>query len=181
GCCGLGATFGACCCTTGAACFSTGSGAGAAATSGAAGGTGAGCGFGANTDGSGFSPGMLNLRFLVSTTTAFVRPCEKFWRTVPCSRPGRFSVRVFFGVTLKVLSSPDFVSLIPNPLRHHLRQRRPQASPDRPGIRPGNGRAQPCASAPPCPRPTRERLHVSHLCHPMPNPIQLRGKVCRHG
>ena len=39
-----------------------------------------------------------NLRFLVSTTTDFVRPCEKFCRTVPCSMPGRFSVRVFLRV-----------------------------------------------------------------------------------
>src|SRR5688572_25335188 len=105
-----GGAFGAsCCCTAGAA--------GAA-------------GFGVNTEAaSDLSPGIENLRFLVSTTTALVRPCEKFWRTVPCSRPGRFSVRVFLVLTLKVLSSPVFVSLIPYPLRLLLRQQSPQTLP----------------------------------------------------
>src|SRR5690348_11783930 len=102
---------------------------GASCTTGAAATGAAAAGFGVNTEGatgSGLSPGNENLRFLVSTTTDLVRPCEKFWRTVPCSRPGRFSVKVFFGVTLNVLSSPDFVSFIPYPLRHHLRRQRPQ-------------------------------------------------------
>ena len=52
-----------------------------------------------------------------STTTFLVRPCEKLWRTVPCSMPGRYSVKVFLMLTLNVLSSSDFVSLIPFPLR----------------------------------------------------------------
>ena len=51
-------------------------------------------------------------RFLVSTTTFFVRPWLKFCRTVDCSTPPRFKVRVFFVLTLSVLSSPDLVSLI---------------------------------------------------------------------
>src|SRR5690606_41950413 len=77
---------------------------------------GAATGFGrTGAAGSTRSSGRENFRFFVSTTTAFVRPCEKFWRTVPCS--GRFSVSVFFGLTLSVLSSPVFVSVIPHPLR----------------------------------------------------------------
>src|SRR5690606_33820503 len=138
---------------------------------GAAGAGPAGAGFGENTAAaSGFSPGLTNLR-VVSTTTDLVRPCEKFCRTVLCSTPGRFNVSVYLGVTLNVLSSPDFVSLIPHPLRRLRRRQRPQALPNRPGNRPGSGPAQPCASQPPCPRHPRERQHVSHLCHPMPNPI----------
>src|SRR5438445_2500352 len=138
-------------------------------------------GTGAAATGSGLSPGSENLRFLVSTTTDLVRPCEKFWRTVPCSMPGRFSVKVFFGVTLNVLSSPDFVSFIPYPLRHHLRQQRPQALPDRPGYRPDIGRAQPCDSGPPYQQIHRGRQHVSHLYPPMPSSTRPRRKVCRQG
>ena len=54
-------------------------------------------------------------------------------------------------------------------------------SPDHPGCRPGSGRAQRCASAPPCPRRPRERQHVSHLAPPMPNPFRPPKKVCRRG
>ncbi len=35
------------------------------------------------------SPGPRTRRFTFSTTTALLRPCEKLWRTVPCST-GRF-------------------------------------------------------------------------------------------
>ena len=52
----------------------------------------------------------MTRRFTVSTTTAFVRPCEKLWRTTPCST-GRFNVSVL-GDTCKVLSPWFFVSLI---------------------------------------------------------------------
>src|SRR5690606_12016028 len=48
---------------------------------------------------SGFSSGRANLRFLVSTTTAFVRPWLKFWRTVLCSTPDLLRVSVFLVLT----------------------------------------------------------------------------------
>ena len=70
-----------------------------------------GAGFGLNSAtaaGSGFSPGLQNLRFLVSTTTDFVRPCEKFCRTVPCSTPAGFSVSVFFGIDAQRLVVTGF-------------------------------------------------------------------------
>ena len=50
-------------------------------------------------------------RRLTSTTTCLERPCEKLWRTVLCST-GRFSVSVFGGLTVKVLSPGVLVSLI---------------------------------------------------------------------
>jgi len=59
------------------------------------------------------------LRFLVSTTTAFVRPWLKFWRTVLCSTPGRLMVSVFLELTLSVLSS-FVLSLITFPFPSQL-------------------------------------------------------------
>ena len=47
----------------------------------------------------------------VSTTTAFERPWEKLWRTMPCST-GRFRDSVL-GDTWRVLSPGFFVSFIP--------------------------------------------------------------------
>ena len=56
--------------------------AGVGAAAAGAGAGAAGAGFGVNTEAaaavSAFSPGIENLRFLVSTTTDLVRPCEKF-------------------------------------------------------------------------------------------------------
>jgi hypothetical protein len=51
-------------------------------------------------------------RFTVSTTTVFVRPCEKLWRTVSGALEDRFSVSVLVGVTVSV-SPGFFVSVIP--------------------------------------------------------------------
>lgn len=51
------------------------------------------------------------LVFTFSTTTAFVRPCEKLCRTMPCST-GRFSESVFGGPTVSVLSPVVLVSVI---------------------------------------------------------------------
>ena len=87
--------------------------------------------------GSGLSPGMANLRFLVSTTTGLVRPCEKFWRTVPCSMPGRFSVSVFFGVDAQRLVVARFAYRSFRILCGVTRRRQlPQTSPDHPGMPP---------------------------------------------
>ena len=56
-------------------------------------------------------PGPTARRLTVSTTTAFERPCEKLWRTMPCST-GRFRDSVL-GDTCNVLSPGFFVSFIP--------------------------------------------------------------------
>ena len=129
---------------------------------------------------SGFSPGIANLRFLVSTTTDFVRPCEKFWRTVPCSTPGRFSVRVFFGLTLNVLSSPVFVSLIPYPLRLHT----PSAIAANIAVSSGDPpRYRSSATMRFCSRPSRvsrKNGSMYHICAAQcQTQFRLRKKVCR--
>ena len=95
---------------------------------GACGRAGTGCGrcFGAAAGGGGkfasrgacASPGAIARRFTFSTTTAFERPCEKLWRTMPAST-GRFNVSVLAGATLSV--SPgflvSFISLAFPPIR----------------------------------------------------------------
>jgi hypothetical protein len=50
-------------------------------------------------------------RFTFSTTTCFVRPWLKLWRTTPCSTL-RLSVNVLVGVTVKVFSPGFLVSVI---------------------------------------------------------------------
>ncbi len=105
--------------TTGAACAGWAACAGAGVAGVGAAGAGA-AGRGAAASTSGFSSGRENLRFFVSTTTAFVRPWLKFWRTVLCSTPGRFMVSVFFVLTLSVLSS-FVLSLITFPFPSRLR------------------------------------------------------------
>ena len=83
----------------------TGRGGAAAATGGRGGGGGGGGAAGA-------AVGPVGRRFTVSTTTVFVRPCEKLCRTVSGEIAGRLSVNVFVGVTDNV-SAGFFVSLIP--------------------------------------------------------------------
>ena len=57
------------------------------------------------------SPGAIARRFTFSTTTAFERPCEKLWRTMPAST-GRFKVSFLAGATLSVVSPGFLVSFI---------------------------------------------------------------------
>src|SRR5690606_1434756 len=122
--------------------------------------------------GSGLPSGRANLRFLVSTTTAFVRPCEKLCRTVPCS--GRLSVSVFFGLTPSVLSSPVLLSVIPYPLRLPPRPPLPKY---RDLLRPDIRQAFSCVSALPRRPLGRAQQHVSHLLPPTPNSFHFQKKV----
>ena len=64
----------------------------------------------------GVSPGARTRRFTFSTTTALLRPCEKLWRTVPCST-GRFRCKVAFGGGRPADLSLLFVSFMPIPNR----------------------------------------------------------------
>src|SRR5262249_56554224 len=98
-----------------------GGGRGLGAGPGPAGGAGAGAG-------SGLASGRRLLTF--STTTALVRPWLKLCLTMPCSTPGRLSVRVALaGVTVS-FSPGCLVSVIPIPYlgplaRIELRPHRP--------------------------------------------------------
>ena len=90
-----------CCGWAGAAC-------GRALGAGGAGGGGAAA---TSRGGACVSPGATARRFTFSTTTAFERPCEKLWRTIPAST-GRFKVSFLAGATLNVVSPGFLVSFI---------------------------------------------------------------------
>src|SRR5690606_18152487 len=120
--------------------------------------------------GSGLPSGRANLRFLVSTTTAFVRPCEKLCRTVPCS--GRLSVSVFFVLTSSVLSSPVLLSVIPYPLRLP-----PRPTPYPRESRHDMRRAFSRVSALPRRPPGRVKQHVSHLSPLTPNSFHFQKRA----
>ena len=140
------------------------------------------------------SPGAIARRFTFSTTTAFERPCEKLWRTIPAST-GRFKVSFLAGATLSVVSPGFLVSFIsltfpgPRPfgfivpdVRHafnciqFIRFRSIPVRTARPGFPPQairTGKAPTSGSVPKTPRlpVLRSEPHVSHLSVPMPNPI----------
>ncbi len=100
--------------------------------------------------GGGVSPGPRTRRLTFSTTTALLRPCEKLWRTVPCST-GRFRCRVAFGGAAPDGLSLLLVSFMPIPNRLAFQPIRPlgQAPPH---SRPARRRRR-CSD----PRPPRSR------------------------
>ena len=123
---------------------------------------------------SGFSPGLTNLRF-VSTTTAFVRPCEMFCRTVPCVTPDGFRVSVFFGVTLRscrrcfrvVHSISSAAPSNPGNCRNHCLIIRGSAP-----VAVERHQALQCRLT----RLTREHGSMDHILPQKPNPIPLRRR-----
>ena len=120
-------------------------------------------------------PGATGRRLTVSTTTAFERPWEKLWRTMPCST-GRFRDSVL-GDTWRVLSPGFFVSVIP--LRSCGLQNRGFAGLGSEGgsrligfdaaISSGNDASG--SESRRFQRPRRGQ-HVSHVTGLMPNPIR---------
>src|SRR6266436_1496370 len=78
------------------------------------------------------SPGPTVRRFTFSTTTAFVRPWLKLWRTTPCSTL-RLSVNVLVGVTVKVFSPGFLVSVITILVPEHCHLAAVKRGPGHPG------------------------------------------------
>ena len=106
-------------------------------------------------------------RLTFSTTTALVRPCEKLWRTVPCST-GRFRCKVAFGGAAPLGLSLLLVSFMPIPNRLAFQPNRlfARTSPD---PRPGSRRRRSSRS-----RPSRSREN-SAAARPAPGrPMSLR-------
>ena len=115
---------------------------------------------GSRVSGRGCSPGPgVRLR-LISTATVLERPCEKFWRTRPCSMTGRFTLRVRPLVCLVVVS---LVSLMRSLWFRQIRS---------PASRTTQLAAPRSATVPPA--LLLRRLHVSHLPDRVPNPIRSK-------
>ena len=120
---------------------------------------------------------MLELVLLVSTTTARKASTRQFLARFPAPRPP-LSVRSLRRNAQSPCHRP--IRIAHSQLSAASSSPATAASIARSsGIRPGNGRAQPCAFAPPRPVRDARRPYVSHAVPtPKPNPA---SKACRHG
>ena len=124
------------------------------------------------------SPGMTTRRFLRSTCTVLVRPCEKLWRTSPfdaalerACRLGALSRLVVGGFAHAFRIRPARRVLVSQGRRIAGRRRR-----RRPGYH-ETGRDRESVPANWCSPARQAAQHVSHLFGQKPNPIRRRAKA----